>query len=285
MEEPHHVKMQTLYSGDDPSMHTEKYNIPDRDLGVNSILVDESHRVMTRETYSKDDLSIHMEEESSKLERNLNIPTSQRDIERVHKAGRIPGSNMFKHEEIKAQTHRLYKSALRWKHRVESGQLQNVDKEKDHSYLMTIPEETETNGVAVPHDMIQTRIGIHLKQEADITDTFGYQNTKLLEDYVGETEQVTLGITEDRRRNMSKFDIAYVNGQEVLAAFDSCSTSTLIHRELTDTIGIKNQGNFDHKHETWLENLLQPDDSLLDTEIDTETPCTLYTKASRNRAT
>ena len=43
MEEPHHVKMQTLYSGDDPSMHTEKYNIPDRDLGVNSILVDESH--------------------------------------------------------------------------------------------------------------------------------------------------------------------------------------------------------------------------------------------------
>ena len=172
MEEPYHVKMQTLYSGDDPSMHTEKYNIPDRDLGVNSILVDESHRVMTRETYSKDDLSIHMEEESSKLERNLNIPTSQRDIERVHKAGRIPGSNMFKHEEIKAQTHRLYKSALRWKHRVESGQLQNVDEEKDHSYLMTIPEETETNGVAVPHDMIQTRIGIHLKQEADITDTF-----------------------------------------------------------------------------------------------------------------
>ena len=86
---------------------------------------------------------------------------------------------------------------------------------------------------------------------------------------------------------MSQFDLAYidVSGEEVLAAFDSCSTSTLIHRELTDTIGIKNQGNFDHKHETWLENLLQPDDNLLDTEIDTETPCTLYTKASRNRAT
>ena len=95
---------------------------------------------------------------------------------------------MFKYEEIKAQRQRLYKSALRWKHRVESGQVQNVDKEKDHSYLMTIPEETETNGVAVLHDMIQTRIGFHLKQGADITDTFGYQNTTLTEDCVGETK-------------------------------------------------------------------------------------------------
>ena len=118
MEEPHHVKMQTLYSGDDPSMHTEKYNIPDRDLGVNSILVDESHRVMTRETYSKDDLSIHMEEESSKLKINQNIPTSQRNIEGVRKAGRIPGSNMFKNEEIKAQRRRLYKAALETQSRV-----------------------------------------------------------------------------------------------------------------------------------------------------------------------
>ena len=111
-----------------------------------------------------------MEEESSKLERNLNIPTSQRDIERVHKAGRIPGSNMFKHEEIKAQTHRLYKSALRWKHRVESGQEQSVNEEKDHPCLMTIPKETETNDAAELHDKIQTNVGIHLKQEADITD-------------------------------------------------------------------------------------------------------------------
>ena len=35
---------------------------------------------------------------------------------------------------------------------------------------------------------------------------------------------------------MSQFDVAYidVSGQEVLAAFDSCSTSTLILRELID---------------------------------------------------
>ena len=51
-----------------------------------------------------------------------------------------------------------------------------------------------------------------------------------------ETEQVTLGVTEDRRKNISQFDLAYidVSGEEVLAAFDSCSTSTLIHRELID---------------------------------------------------
>ena len=91
MEESHHVKMRTLYSSDDPSMHSEEYNKPDIDLGANSTLMEESHQVITRETYSKVDLSIHMEEESSKLERNLNIPTSQRGIESVHKAGRILG--------------------------------------------------------------------------------------------------------------------------------------------------------------------------------------------------
>ena len=141
-----------------------------------------------------------------------------------------------KHEKINDERHKLYKSALRWKQRVKSGQEQNDDEEKDHSYLMTVTEETETKGAAVLNDMIQTRKEIHLKQGSDITDIFGYQNTTLSEDYVGETEQVTLGVTEDRRKNMSQFDLAYidVSGQEVLAAFDSCSTSTLIHRELID---------------------------------------------------
>ena len=41
---------------------------------------------------------------------------------------------------------------------------------------------------------------------------------------------------EDRRNNTAHFDLAYidVDGQEILAAFDSCSSTTLIHRELTD---------------------------------------------------
>ena len=58
----------------------------------------------------------------------------------------------------------------------------------------------------------------------------------MTKDYVGETEQVTLGVTEDRNENTSQFDLAYidVSGQEVLAAFDSCSTVTLLLRELIE---------------------------------------------------
>ena len=53
---------------------------------------------------------------------------------------------------------------------------------------------------------------------------------------VEKTEQVTLGVTEDRRKNISQFDLAYIDisREVILAAFDSCSTSTLIHRELID---------------------------------------------------
>ena len=60
---------------------------------------------------------------------------------------------------------------------------------------------------------------------------FGYYKTLLNKDNVRkETEQVTLGVTEDRRENTSQFDLAYidVSGQEVLAAFDSCSKATLL---------------------------------------------------------
>ena len=101
---------------------------------------------------------------------------------------------------------------------------------------MTVTEETETESVAVLNDMIQARKEIHLKQGSDITDIFGYQGTKLNKADGEETEQVTLGVTEDRRKNISQFDLAYIDisGEVVLAAFDSCSTSTLIHRELID---------------------------------------------------
>ena len=56
-----------------------------------------------------------------------------------------------------------------------------------------------------------------------------------------EPEQVALAIVEDRRKNLSQFDLAYIDvaGQEVLAAFDTCSTTTLIHRELIDEGKVK----------------------------------------------
>ena len=54
-------------------------------------------------------------------------------------------------------------------------------------------------------------------------------------------EQVALAIIEDRRKNLSQFDLAYIDvgGEEVLAAFDTCSTATLIHHELIDEGKVK----------------------------------------------
>ena len=83
--------------------------------------------------------------------------------------------------------------------------------------------------------MDQTRREIHLKQGSDMSEIFGYYKTLLSKDNE-ETEQVTLGVTEDRRENTSQFDLAYVDvsGQEVLTAFDSYSTVTLLLLELVE---------------------------------------------------
>ena len=52
----------------------------------------------------------------------------------------------------------------------------------------------------------------------------------------GETNQVHLVSQRTDKKNISQFDLAYIDvgGEEVLAAFDSCSTATLIHRKLID---------------------------------------------------
>ena len=63
---------------------------------------------------------------------------------------------------------------------------------------MTVTEETETKGVAELHDMVETRKEIHLKQGTDITNIFGYQSTTENETDNGDTNQVALGVTEDR---------------------------------------------------------------------------------------
>ena len=48
--------------------------------------------------------------------------------------------------------------------------------------------------------------------------------------------QVALVVMEDRRNNVAQFDLAYidVDGEEILAAFDSCSSTTLVHKELIE---------------------------------------------------
>ena len=132
------------------------------------------------------------------------------------------------------ERHRLYRNALRWAQRVRPGQ--NSGDIEEESYLMAMAEETETRGLAELDDMVETRKEIHLKQGTDVSDIFGYQNTSVNNADDEETNQVALAITEDRRKNISQFDLAYidVDGEEVLAAFDTCSTATLIHRELFD---------------------------------------------------
>ena len=52
---------------------------------------------------------------------------------------------------------------------------------------------------------------------------------------------MTLGITEDRRKNIYQFDIYHIDvgEEEVLVAFDNCSTATLIHLELIDEVKLK----------------------------------------------
>ena len=101
---------------------------------------------------------------------------------------------------------------------------------------MTATEETDTKGAAELDNMIVTRKEIHLKQGMDIAKIFGYQSPRVPEGNEGKTDQVTLVVTEDRRKNISQFDLAYIDvgGAEVLAAFDTCSTATLIHRELIE---------------------------------------------------
>ena len=95
-------------------------------------------------------------------------------------------------------------------------------------------DETESRGKEELDDMNEVRKKIHLKAGADTTDIFGYMNKN-------ESEEVALAVVEDRRNNTAQFDLAYidVDGQEILAAFDSCSSTTLIHRELTEEEKIK----------------------------------------------
>ena len=77
--------------------------------------------------------------------------------------------------------------------------------------------------------MNDARKQIHLKRGADNSSIFGYINAN-------DSEKVALAVVEDRRDNLAQFDLAYIDidGHEILAAFDSCSSTTLIERELTE---------------------------------------------------
>ena len=94
---------------------------------------------------------------------------------------------------------------------------------------MIMAEESESRGEKELNDINDARRQIHLKRGADTSDIFCYVRNN-------DPEKIALAVIEDRRENLAQFDLAYidVNGHEILAAFDSCSSTTLIERELSE---------------------------------------------------
>ena len=90
---------------------------------------------------------------------------------------------------------------------------------------MTVDEEVESNSEKELDEMNSVRTEIHIKTHMDTIEFFEQMNTQ---------EHTTLVVVEDRRNNEAQFDLAYTNidGVEILTAFDSCSNTTLIHKEL-----------------------------------------------------
>ena len=94
---------------------------------------------------------------------------------------------------------------------------------------MTVDDEVESRSEKELDDMNDTRKEIHIKRSTDTLDIFGYTN-------LDASGQVALVKVEDRRGNEAQFDLAYadIDGEEILTAFDSCSNTTLVHKELID---------------------------------------------------
>ena len=132
-----------------------------------------------------------------------------------------------RHEPENKKRHKIYKKSLDWAQSFRPQQ--NGQQRQQTSLLMLMADESESRGEEELNDMNDARKEIHLKRDADTSNIFGYMSRN-------ESEQVTLAVVEDRRNNMAQFDLAYIDveGHEILAAFDSCSSTTLIHRELTE---------------------------------------------------
>ena len=99
---------------------------------------------------------------------------------------------------------------------------------------MTVTQDVETSSERELDDMNDMRKEIHINTSTDTMDIFGYTGRD-------NTEQTSLVIIEDRRNSEAQFDLAYtdIEGQEILTAFDSCSDTTLIHKELVSEGKVK----------------------------------------------
>ena len=127
-----------------------------------------------------------------------------------------------RHEYENRTRHRIYKKSLEWAASFRPQREQT-------SLLMMMADDSESRGERELDDINDARKQIHLKRGTDTSDIFGYIGTNT-------DTQVALAVVEDRRENLAQFDLAYIdiNGHEVLAAFDSCSSTTLIERVLSE---------------------------------------------------
>ena len=132
-----------------------------------------------------------------------------------------------RHESDNRSRHKIYRNSLEWANSFKP------ERERT-SLLMIMADESESRGEKELTDINDARKQIHLKRGADTSVIFGYVKTN-------NSEKIALAVVEDRRDNLAQFDLAYIdiNGHEVLAAFDSCSSTTLIERELSEEKGIQ----------------------------------------------
>ena len=132
-------------------------------------------------------------------------------------------STCYINESENKQKHKIYRQSLEW--------VNSLSPESEQTSLLMIKaKESESRRKEELDDISNARKQIHLKRGADTSDIFGYIRRH-------ESEEVALAVIEDRRQNLAQFDLAYidVDGHEVLAAFDTCSSTTLIERGLSES--------------------------------------------------
>ena len=140
------------------------------------------------------------------------------------------GSKTIRHEKFKAHKQKLYKDAIMWKQIVKSERIiDNSEKEANLSRLMTISEESEKEDEEEIHNKTKNNVEIHLKTKEGITSSSRYHETKPTERKVDRMKEASIRTTEDKYSKQTKIGTSYVNGQEVFATFDSCSSITVVH--------------------------------------------------------
>ena len=120
------------------------------------------------------------------------------------------------HMKLNKDRHQLLRRSIEWANVVKPQTTDNM------SFVMLVNEDVESNSEQELDDMISVRKEIQIKTSQDPMETFD------------EIEHTTLVVVEDRRNNEAQFDLAYTNidDKEILTTFDSCSNTTLVHKDL-----------------------------------------------------